>query len=247
MKKKLFWVTRYSLGKTLSKELFIEHEFADDETRHRLIELYTSTRNESHRHLILATLALILNPPIGLMACIFIYMAKRQSRHIIHRRTSYKQHETANVGLLCNSAGPMEGRHEPNGNFAHEQYCNRYYICQNNLRYSIEKNECDCEDKVDCKGREKLIDTEGLDDEVRPGSNNTRGRSTQYCTRGLVWRQDIPSNGHCNWSKERSTDGADCNGKALEEKEPFFYYQCIYSLVILLRRFFVKKLAEYGM
>ncbi|CAF4198097.1 unnamed protein product, partial [Adineta steineri] len=211
---------------------------------------------------------------------------------------------------------------KPNGNFAHEQYCNRYYICQNgkdvvftcqnNLRYSIEKNECDwavnvdckgkpdymwegikenfckrlpdgnypdirfcnifhqcqaamdypkrcpnrlmfnegtkeCdwEDKVDCKGREKLIDTEGLDDEVRPGSNNTRGRSTkfcmvkqngdyadsyycnvyhnchggfdtiQYCTRGLVWRQETETTGQCDWSKERSPDGADCNGKAL--------------------------------
>jgi hypothetical protein len=52
---------------------------------------------------------------------------------------------------------------KPNGNFAHEQYCNRYYICQNgkdvvftcqnNLRYSIEKNECDWAVNVDCKGK----------------------------------------------------------------------------------------------
>ncbi|CAF1507573.1 unnamed protein product [Adineta steineri] len=209
-----------------------------------------------------------------------------------------------------------------NGNYAHEQYCNRYYICQNgkdvvftcqnNLRYSIEKNECDwavnvdckgkadymwegikesfckrlpdgnyadlkycntfhqcqaamdypkrcpnrlmfndetkeCdwEDNVNCKGREKLIDTEGLDDSVRPGSNNTRGRSTkfcmvkqngdyadlyycnvyhnchggfdtiQYCTRGLVWNQESESIGKCDWSKERTPDGIDCNGKVL--------------------------------
>ncbi|CAF0743978.1 unnamed protein product [Rotaria sordida] len=219
---------------------------------------------------------------------------------------------------------------KPNGNFAHEQYCNRYYICQNgkdvvftcqnNLRYSIEKNECDwavnvdckgkadymwegikenfckrlpdgnypdtkycntfhqcqaamdyskrcpnrlmfneetkeCdwEDKVDCKGREKFIDTEGLDDSVHAGSNNTRGRSTkfcmvkqngdyedlyycnvyhnchggfdtiQYCTRGLVWRQESQTTGRCDWSKERSSDGVDCNGKAI---------------------FFIEKLAE---
>ena len=64
-KKKLFWVTRYSLGKTLSKELFIEHEFADDETRHRLIELYTSTDNHKKHRLLLALVALVLNPPIG--------------------------------------------------------------------------------------------------------------------------------------------------------------------------------------
>ncbi|CAF2188762.1 unnamed protein product [Rotaria magnacalcarata] len=219
---------------------------------------------------------------------------------------------------------------KPNGNFAHEKYCNRYYICQNgkdvvftcqnNLRYSIEKNECDwainvdckgkadymwegikenfckrlpdgnypdakycnrfhqcqaamdyskrcpnrlmfneeskeCdwEDKVDCKGREKFIDTEGLDDSVRPGSNNTRGRSTkfcmlkqngdyadlfycnvyhnchggfdtiQYCTHGLVWRQESETIGRCDWSKERSIDGVDCSGKAI---------------------FFIEKLAE---
>lgn len=52
---------------------------------------------------------------------------------------------------------------QPNGNFAHEQYCNRYYICQNgkdvvftcqnNLRYSVEKNECDWAINVDCKGK----------------------------------------------------------------------------------------------
>ncbi|CAF1383339.1 unnamed protein product [Adineta steineri] len=64
-KKKLFCVTRYSLGKTLSKELFIEHEFADDETRHRLIELRTSIQNENKHYLLLASIAFILNPPIG--------------------------------------------------------------------------------------------------------------------------------------------------------------------------------------
>jgi hypothetical protein len=64
-KKKLFWVTRYSLGKTLSKELLIEHEFANDESRHRLIELHTTTENEQKHRLLLATVALVLNPPIG--------------------------------------------------------------------------------------------------------------------------------------------------------------------------------------
>jgi hypothetical protein len=66
-KKKLFWVTRYSLGKTLSKELLIEHEFANDETRHRLIELHTSIENEKKHHLLLAIIALVLNPPIGMI------------------------------------------------------------------------------------------------------------------------------------------------------------------------------------
>jgi hypothetical protein len=75
-KKKLFWVTRYSLGKTLSKELFVEHEFADDETRHRLIELHTPIENEKKHHLLLAIMALILNPPI--CNCIFLYYSYRQ-------------------------------------------------------------------------------------------------------------------------------------------------------------------------
>ncbi|CAF1279278.1 unnamed protein product [Adineta steineri] len=82
-KKKLFCVTRYSLGKTLSKELFIEHEFADDETRHRLIELRTSIQNENKHYLLLASVAFILNPPIGLIACILVYMAKRQSKYML--------------------------------------------------------------------------------------------------------------------------------------------------------------------
>ncbi|CAF3402100.1 unnamed protein product [Rotaria socialis] len=81
--KKLFWVTRYSLGKTLSKELLIEHEFADDETRHRLIELHTPIDNERKYHFLLATVALLLNPPIGLIACIFVYMAKRRSEYML--------------------------------------------------------------------------------------------------------------------------------------------------------------------
>lgn len=64
-KKKLFWVTRYSLGKTLSKELFIEHEFADDETRHRLIELHTPIENAKTYDVLLAVVAFFLNPAIG--------------------------------------------------------------------------------------------------------------------------------------------------------------------------------------
>lgn len=64
-KKKFFWVTRYSLGKTLSKELLIEHEFANDRSRHRLVELHTLRDNEKKHHLLLAIVALVLHPPIG--------------------------------------------------------------------------------------------------------------------------------------------------------------------------------------
>ena len=63
--KKLFWVTRYSLGKTFSKELLIEHEFANDETRHRLIEIHTSHQDQTKHYLFFALVALIVNPPIG--------------------------------------------------------------------------------------------------------------------------------------------------------------------------------------
>ncbi len=75
--------------------------------------------------------------------------------------------------------------------------------------------ECDWEDNVDCKGREKLIgllfffelfsflleilwllDTEGLDDEVRPGSNNTRGRSTKFCM--VKQNGDYADSYYCN-------------------------------------------------
>ena len=54
----------------------------------------------------------------------------------------------------------------------------------------------------------------------------------QYCTRGLVsyirqtiefeacnvlqvWRQESETIGRCDWSIDRSSDGVDCNGKAL--------------------------------
>jgi hypothetical protein len=73
--------------------------------------------------------------------------------------------------------------------------------CPNRLMFNEDTKECDWENKVDCKGREKLIgsfefalkfitrmffsdyiiDTEGLDETVRAGSNNTRGRSTKFC------------------------------------------------------------------
>ena len=65
LKKKLFWVTRYSLGKTLSKELLIEHEFSDNETRHRLIEIHSMNEDEKKHHRLLVCIALLLNPPIG--------------------------------------------------------------------------------------------------------------------------------------------------------------------------------------
>jgi len=86
--------------------------------------------------------------------------------------------------------------------------------------FNEETKECDWEDNVDCKGREKLIgrslwvvfflktksirmlkcivwlDTEGLDDEVRPGSNNTRGRSTKFCM--LKQNGDYADSYYCN-------------------------------------------------
>lgn len=66
-RKRFFWVTRYSLGKTVSKELLIEHEFANDRSRHRLIELHTFRENENKHNLLLAIVALVLHPPIGKM------------------------------------------------------------------------------------------------------------------------------------------------------------------------------------
>ncbi|CAF5160601.1 unnamed protein product, partial [Rotaria magnacalcarata] len=68
--------------------------------------------------------------------------------------------------------------------------------CPNRLMFNEETKECDWEDKVDCKGREKLIDTEGLDDEVRPGSNNTRGRSTKFCM--VKQNGDYADSYYCN-------------------------------------------------
>ncbi len=41
-----------------------------------------------------------------------------------------------------------------------------------------------------------IIDTEGLDDEVRPGSNNTRGRSTKFCM--LKHNGDYADSYYCN-------------------------------------------------
>jgi hypothetical protein len=41
-----------------------------------------------------------------------------------------------------------------------------------------------------------IIDTEGLDDEVRPGSNNTRGRSTKFCM--LKQNGDYADSYYCN-------------------------------------------------
>ena len=87
--------------------------------------------------------------------------------------------------------------------------------CPNRLMFNDDTKECDWEDKVDCKGREKLIglfsfhgaklqfdflfeciDTQGLDDEVRPGSNNTRGRSTKFCM--LKQNGDYADSYYCN-------------------------------------------------
>ena len=64
-KKKLFWVTRYSLGKTQSKELLIEHEFSPDENRHRLIEIRNTVETKTTKDLWLVIIASIFNPFIG--------------------------------------------------------------------------------------------------------------------------------------------------------------------------------------
>lgn len=96
--------------------------------------------------------------------------------------------------------------------------------CPNRLMFNDETKECDWEDKVECKGREKLIgqlsnetnqnfscihpvilikqisydmiDTDGLDEEVRPGSNNTRGRTTKFCM--LKQNGDYADSYYCN-------------------------------------------------
>ncbi len=41
-----------------------------------------------------------------------------------------------------------------------------------------------------------IVDTEGLDDEVRPGSNNTRGRSTKFCM--VKQNGDYADSYYCN-------------------------------------------------
>lgn len=64
-KGKLFWVTRYSLGKSLSKELFIEHELSNDGNRHRLIEIRQNERTESEHRRWLIFIGLLLNPLLG--------------------------------------------------------------------------------------------------------------------------------------------------------------------------------------
>jgi hypothetical protein len=61
----LFWVTRYSLGRTWSKELLVEHELGDNQTRHRLIEIRTKRSDELKRRVFLPVLALLFNPPLG--------------------------------------------------------------------------------------------------------------------------------------------------------------------------------------
>ena len=103
-KKKLIWVTRYSLGKTLSKELLIEHEFDDDENRHRLIEIHRPADSERKHYVLLAMVALLLNPPIGerrsqksskahrsalgVIACILAMAAHRRSHEALGNNDS---------------------------------------------------------------------------------------------------------------------------------------------------------------
>ncbi|CAF0972615.1 unnamed protein product [Didymodactylos carnosus] len=76
--KRFFRVARYSINKTNSKELLIEHELGENETRHRLIEIRTNNNQEKNPNLILAAVAFLINPPIGLTACIFGCLAKNR-------------------------------------------------------------------------------------------------------------------------------------------------------------------------
>ncbi len=56
---------------------------------------------------------------------------------------------------------------QPEGNYPDIRFCNIFHQCQaamdypkrcpNRLMFNEETKECDWEDKVDCKGREKLI------------------------------------------------------------------------------------------
>ncbi|CAF1394917.1 unnamed protein product, partial [Didymodactylos carnosus] len=130
---------------------------------------------------------------------------------------------------------------KPNGEYPHDHFCNRYFICQNGkdipdgnypdvrycnifhqcqaamdypkrcpnrLMFNEQTKECDWEDKVDCNGREKLIDTEGLEDEARPGANDTRGRSTKFCM--LKQNGNFADSYYCN-VYHNCHGGFDCN------------------------------------
>ena len=56
---------------------------------------------------------------------------------------------------------------KPNGKYAHEMHCNRYYVCQNgkdiiftcqnNLRYNATKQECDWAVNVNCFGKQDYM------------------------------------------------------------------------------------------
>jgi hypothetical protein len=56
---------------------------------------------------------------------------------------------------------------KPNGKYAHEMHCNRYYVCQNgkdiiftcqnNLRYNSTKQECDWAVNVNCFGKQDYM------------------------------------------------------------------------------------------
>ena len=81
---------------------------------------------------------------------------------------------------------------KPDGNYPDPVYCNIFHQCQaatdypkrcsNRLMFHEEHGECDWEDQVDCKGKEKLIETSGLQDESIPVKNGDgKGRVTKFC------------------------------------------------------------------
>jgi hypothetical protein len=81
---------------------------------------------------------------------------------------------------------------KPDGNYPDPVYCNIFHQCQaatdypkrcsNRLMFHEEHGECDWEDQVDCKGKEKLIETSGLQDESIPVQNGDgKGRVTKFC------------------------------------------------------------------
>ncbi len=83
-------------------------------------------------------------------------------------------------------------KNKPDGNYPDPSYCNIFHQCQaatdypkrcsNRLMFHEDKGECDWEDQVDCKGKEKLIETSGLQDESKPETGGDgKGRVTKFC------------------------------------------------------------------
>ena len=83
---------------------------------------------------------------------------------------------------------------QPDGNYPDPVYCNIFHQCQaatdypkrcsNRLMFREDKGECDWEDQVDCSGKEKLIETSGLEDESKPEASGD-GKGPFFLRLGL--------------------------------------------------------------